>query len=56
MSRYETLPDGSRVADTYEIECFLAHGGMGRVYVARDVRLERRVAVKVLHGDMVGDA
>ena len=56
MSRDETLPDGARVADTYEIERFLAQGGMGCVYVARDVRLERRVAVKVLHGDMVGDA
>ncbi len=52
----DALPPGQVIADTYAIERFLAHGGMGRVYVARDLHLERRLAVKVLHPGMVGDA
>jgi hypothetical protein len=48
------LPQGSRVGP-YEILSPLGAGGMGEVYRARDPRLAREVAIKVLHGDRVGD-
>ena len=38
---------GSRIGP-YEVVSLLGHGGMGRVYLARDTRLHRTVAVKVL--------
>jgi Tol biopolymer transport system component len=42
-----TLPAGSRLGP-YEILTPLGAGGMGEVYRARDTRLERTVAIKVL--------
>jgi eukaryotic-like serine/threonine-protein kinase len=42
-----TLAAGSRLGP-YEIVSPLGAGGMGEVYRARDTRLERTVAIKVL--------
>jgi eukaryotic-like serine/threonine-protein kinase len=40
---------GERVADRYELEELVGHGGMSSVYKAHDTLLERNVALKVLH-------
>src|SRR5438477_6299546 len=46
-----TLAAGSRLGP-YEIQSPLGAGGMGEVYKARDTRLERTVAIKVLPSDL----
>ena len=43
---------GRAVADRYRIERELGVGGMATVYLARDLRHERDVAVKVLHPEL----
>ena len=39
----------------FEIESELEGGGMSRVYVARDRRLQRRIAVKVLSPELASE-
>ena len=49
-----TLVPGTRLGP-YEIVGALGAGGMGEVYQARDARLERTVAIKVLPASLAGD-
>ncbi|MDQ3619223.1 MAG: protein kinase [Actinomycetota bacterium] len=45
----------TRLLDRYHLEETIAAGGMGTVWAARDERLGRRVAVKMLKQELVGD-
>jgi serine/threonine protein kinase len=42
------------LGDSYELREIIGQGGFGRVYVALDRRLDRRVAVKVIRPDLAG--
>ncbi|HET8777107.1 MAG TPA: serine/threonine-protein kinase [Candidatus Limnocylindria bacterium] len=46
---------GRTLAERYRIDALIARGGMARVYRARDERLERDVAIKVLSDPYAGD-
>ena len=47
----DELPSGTRLGP-YEILAPLGEGGMGKVYKARDTRLDRLVAIKLLQADI----
>jgi len=53
--RRVTLAAGTRLGP-YEIIAPLGEGGMGEVYRARDARLDRVVAIKVLSETLAGDS
>jgi serine/threonine protein kinase/Tol biopolymer transport system component len=48
------LANGTKLGP-YEIEAPLGAGGMGEVYKARDTRLDRTVAIKILPAHLSGD-
>ena len=41
---------------SYEITALLGKGGMGEVYCARDTKLKREVAIKILPDEFLRDA
>lgn len=49
------LPSGARLGP-YEIVAPIGAGGMGEVYRARDTRLDRDVAIKILPENFSADA
>ena len=49
------LQAGTRLGP-YEVLSLIGAGGMGEVYQARDTRLDRQVAVKVLAPELANDA
>ncbi|KQQ01484.1 MULTISPECIES: Stk1 family PASTA domain-containing Ser/Thr kinase [unclassified Rathayibacter] len=46
---------GRLVDGRYEVRSRIARGGMATVYLANDLRLDRRVAIKVMHGHLSDD-
>ena len=50
------MPGVRLLSGRYRLGEVLGHGGMAEVYRARDTRLERDVAIKVLRSDLARDA
>jgi len=46
---------GRLIDGRYQVKSRIARGGMATVYLATDLRLERRVAVKIMHGHLADD-
>jgi beta-lactam-binding protein with PASTA domain/tRNA A-37 threonylcarbamoyl transferase component Bud32 len=54
----DTLTDpltGRLLDGRYAVSARIAHGGMATVYLALDTRLDRQVALKVMHADLARD-
>ena len=47
---------GRLIGDRYRIEQVVARGGMATVYLAMDIRLERKVALKIIHPHLASDS
>jgi serine/threonine protein kinase len=47
-----TLPPGTIIAERYRIDSLIGEGGMGKVYAAEHVHIQKQVAIKVLHEEM----
>ncbi|MEF2977880.1 protein kinase domain-containing protein [Subtercola sp. YIM 133946] len=56
MTSAPTDPMLDRLVDgRYQVVSRIARGGMATVYVANDLRLDRRVAIKIMHGHLADD-
>jgi len=49
------LSNGQKIGERYEIVKSIGEGGMANVYLAKDTILDRKVAIKVLRGDLSHD-
>lgn len=52
---FRNLDLTGRTLDDFEIKRRLGRGGMGQVYLAEQISLKRRVALKILHPDLAAD-
>jgi eukaryotic-like serine/threonine-protein kinase len=50
-----SLPVERTIDNKYRLEQVIGRGGMGAVYEATDLRLNRRIAIKIMLGNMFGD-
>src|SRR5262245_4367476 len=48
-------PIGQLLDGRYRVESHLAHGGMATVYVGTDTRLDRMIALKIMHAELAND-
>jgi len=58
MAMDDTLADplaGRLLDGRYAVTARIAHGGMATVYLAMDTRLDRQVALKVMHAELARD-
>ncbi|MDQ3257927.1 MAG: serine/threonine protein kinase, partial [Acidobacteriota bacterium] len=55
LDESESVPLVGRTIGHYSIEKQIGSGGMGEVYLAQDVRLGRKVALKLLDPGLAGD-
>jgi beta-lactam-binding protein with PASTA domain/predicted Ser/Thr protein kinase len=49
------VPIGQLLDGRYRVESHLAHGGMATVYLGTDTRLDRMVALKIMHAEFASD-
>ena len=49
------ITKGQLINERYEIIKSIGEGGMANVYLAKDIILDRKVAIKVLRGDLAND-
>jgi eukaryotic-like serine/threonine-protein kinase len=49
------VPIGQLLDGRYRVESHLAHGGMATVYLGTDTRLDRTVALKIMHAELAND-
>jgi serine/threonine protein kinase/beta-lactam-binding protein with PASTA domain len=47
---------GKLIGGRYQVEQVVARGGMATVYLAMDIRLERKVALKIIHPHLASDS
>jgi serine/threonine-protein kinase len=48
-------PIGQLLDGRYRVESLIAHGGMATVYLGTDTRLDRTVALKIMHAELASD-
>jgi len=55
LSPEELLGPDNRIAGRFRIQSFLGRGGMGEVYAVEDTELGGRIALKMIHPNLLGD-